>query len=283
MLRGSGVMTCLKYDLKRLTCSLRFYLAIALVLLVMWDYLMPVKRWAASVAHGVAPWLFPHLTSGLFTQMTIMCGLIFILCDAPFLDDAQPFIIIRSGRGAWCAGQLLYILAASLLYTCAIAVGSALLLIPNLEFNLSWGKAISTLATGQIELDSFLSFNPNIFVSFTPLAATALSVFFCWLGCSCLGVILFFFNLGGNRMVGNVVAGALVLQDLFSMVILPIGSEYFSLVSLTRFGVLLSDLAFGNPGNMIYSAVVLTVIALLFALLSLWRTRKMSVSTTPAI
>lgn len=84
-------------------------------------------------------------------------------------------------------------------------------------------------------------------------------------------------------MIGNVVAGALVLQDLFSMVILPIGSEYFSLVSLTRFGILLSDLAFGNPGNMIYSAVFLTMLALLFALLSLLRTRKMSVSTSPAI
>lgn len=283
MLRGRGVMTCLKYDLKRLMCSLRFYLAIALVLFVMWDYLMPVKRWAASVAHGVAPWLFPYLTNGLFTQMIIMCGLVFILCDAPFLDDAQPFIIIRSGREAWCVGQLLYILVTSLLYTCAIAIGSTLLLIPNLELNLSWGKVINTLAMGQVELDSFLNFSPDILVSFTPVAATALSVFYCWLGCSCLGVIQFFFNLGGNRMIGNVVAGALVLQDLFSMVILPIGSEYFSLVSLTRFGILLSDLAFGNPGNMIYSAVFLTMLALLFALLSLLRTRKMSVSTSPAI
>ena len=280
---NTSIIPCLVYDLKRLLHNLRFYLAVAMVLFVLRDYLHPVKQWVSSLPMGITPWIFPYTTNGLFTQLTTMCGLIFVLCDAPFLDDAQPFIIIRSGRTCWCVGQLLYILCASLLYTCAIAVGCALLMLPKLEMSMEWGKVISTLASGYVELESFLTFSNYIFETFAPLIAMLLSITYCWLGCSCLGIIMFFFNLSGSRMLGNVVAGVLVLQDLFSMMILPVGSEYFSLVSLTRFGIMLSDLAFGSRGNMIYSAVVLSSVALIFALLSLWRTRKMSVSVMPTI
>lgn len=105
MRNASAVWACIRYDLRKLLSSQRFYLAVLLVLFVIRDYLLPCKEWFVALSCNITPWIFPHVTDDLFIQMTIMCGLIFVLNDAPFLDDMQLFIIVRSGRGTWCLGQ----------------------------------------------------------------------------------------------------------------------------------------------------------------------------------
>ena len=98
MRNASAVWACIRYDLRKLLGSQRFYLAVLLVLFVIRDYLLPCKEWFVALSCNITPWIFPHVTDDLFIQMTIMCGLIFVLNDAPFLDDMQLFIIVRSGR-----------------------------------------------------------------------------------------------------------------------------------------------------------------------------------------
>lgn len=283
MRNASAFWACIRYDLRKLLGSQRFYLAVLLVLFVIRDYLLPCKEWFVALSCNITPWIFPHVTDDLFIQMTIMCGLIFVLNDAPFLDDMQLFIIVRSGRGTWCLGQLLYILLGSLLYVLCIAAGCAALMLPHLEWSLSWGRVIATLATGQVALPTYFEFSCNIYKAFSPLTAMGMSTLYCWLGCCCLGMLIFFVNLSGTRVWGSVAAGALVLQDLFSMMLLPEGAEYFSVVSLTRFSVFAFKRPYAQIDGMHYALSVLTAFVLLFALLSLWRTRKMSVSTSPAI
>lgn len=278
-----GVLACLNYSIRKLMSNARFYIAVLLTLFVTWDMIAPVKSWLASTSYMIAPWLFPYVTSDLFGQMTIMGGLLFILCDAPFLDDMQPLIIIRIGRVSWCIGQLLYIICASLLYTCIIAIGCVAMMLPCVEWTIEWGKIIASLSCGKINIATYFQFDRLIYESMSAVKATVLSIGYNWSGGVCLGFIMFFFNLSGRRMTGNLIAGAILLQDLFTMMLLPNDTKYFSIISMTRMSTLLYDGKLTQTEFMIYSAVVLSSVALIFALLSLWRTRRMSVSVMPAI
>lgn len=49
-------------------------------------------------------------------MMMLFLGVVLLFCDAPFIEDEQPYIMLRSGRRIWFIGQMLYIVVASVLY-----------------------------------------------------------------------------------------------------------------------------------------------------------------------
>ncbi len=61
-----------------------------------------------------------------------------MFCNAPFMDDQQMFVLVRTGRLRWFAGQLAYIVAANLVYFLWTALTTVLVLIPQVGFSTDW-------------------------------------------------------------------------------------------------------------------------------------------------
>lgn len=78
--------------------------------------------------------------------MMLFLGVVLLFCDAPFIEDEQPYIMLRSGRRIWFIGQMLYIVVASVLYLIVLYFISVLVLLPHIEWSAEWGKLLSTFS-----------------------------------------------------------------------------------------------------------------------------------------
>ena len=81
---------------------------IFLVITILWCVL-PIRAFLRDVGIAISPWLFPFISTDLYTQVAIILCSVFLFSDAPFIDGSAPYVIIRSGRHLWAAGQILYI------------------------------------------------------------------------------------------------------------------------------------------------------------------------------
>ena len=163
----------------------------------------------------VTPWIFPLLFTG-YNKLLLFLPLLLLFCNAPFIDDNQPYILIRSGRSAWCAGQILYILAGTGLYFLFMILATILFHLPHMTFEAGWGKVLNTLTTDaffqHMEHPAILS--KHIVTYFTPPVAMWYSFFLSWLAGSFLGLLMYVVNfLTHTRGMGVFAAAFFLLAD----------------------------------------------------------------------
>ena len=67
---------------------------------------------------GLKPpiWIFPFIYYQFYTKLSYMVLIILLFCNAPFTDQNQVFVLMRSGHKKWLLGQILYIVTASGLF-----------------------------------------------------------------------------------------------------------------------------------------------------------------------
>ena len=176
----------------------------------------PVRDFAKSVSMQVEPWAFPHLTSDFICQLVIICGLIFILCDAPFENNAHMYILSRAGKTAWTSGTCLYITVMSFLYLMVILFISFLALIPQLAFNSGWGKIWGTLARSTVGIQYGLSLSVSDYIIgvYKPIEATINAFFLEWACCVWLGLVIYLFNRVSGKPLGCYIAVGFALLDI---------------------------------------------------------------------
>lgn len=177
-------------------------------------------QFAAAEGRPLAPWVFPHL---LTPAMLLVYGSFTLLlyCDAPFMDNHTPFVIVRSGRVAWLYGQLIYIIVAGLIYTLYFILASIFVLAPNLTFANDWGVILKTLAANpsagrqhNLVLTVFIS--EAIVQQFSPLQAMLISLGLFWLTSVFTGLLIFTINLATGRSGGLCAAGAFICMSYFA-------------------------------------------------------------------
>ena len=210
-----NLFLCTGTSLKKWPVNPRIYaVAAALVVFTGWQ-LHGLTRYAHAAGFAVAPWVFPHIL-GYPIMILVDCSLIALMfSDAPFLDGHTPFVLIRTGRLHWVLGQLLYIIVAGLLYTLAYYLVTALLLIPNLQLTMDWGKILRTLALDSgsaakysISLEVFI--DSNLVSKFSAVEATLLALGLHWLVTVFIGVLIFSLNLITRRSVGLIATGIFI-------------------------------------------------------------------------
>ena len=241
-----------------------------------------------SAAHvRINPLFYPYINSYAPYQIVITSGIIFLFSSAPFFNEQQSFVLIRSGKTSWLLGCIWYILAASALYFLVVMVLPAIFVAPVATFSTDgWGRAIQTLikttATGEFGI--FVPFpsieNAKISAIYSPLSAFAFSFVLQWLIGSFLGLLLFFVNLASKRRPGVFIAMCLVVFDLVIVNALPESVYRFSPVSFGRLSVI--DVMGNSPNlpSVLWCFVFLGVgISLFFTLIMLQgRSKKTSLS-----
>lgn len=212
------VWMCCSYHLRRWPSQPR----VLILLLLIPGYLSmlerPVAQFCGHVGVSVSPWIFPFLTNDWYTLMLLMFGVILLFCDAPFIDDSQPYLLLRAGRAQWAAGQMLYILVGTSLYFGYVLLVSLMLLMPHVAFQSDWGKVLYTLsdtdACRQFQIP--LLFSPDIIADYTPITALLISFFTALLAGLFLALVMMAMNLYTRRAFGITAAMLLTLMQAFA-------------------------------------------------------------------
>lgn len=245
-----------------------------------------IRLFAQSAHIAVSACVFPFIMADWYQLFIIMLGLVMLFCDAPFLDDQQPYVVIRTGKHCWLAGQILYIFFGSAVYFLVVWLLSTMLLLPNVAVSSQWGKIIRTLAETNAgdQFNIGLTFQKHIVQQLSPIQAVGLSFLMSWLAGSFLGLLMFVINMHTSRAVGALAASGVVL---FEIMALNGGYNlytlrFFSPVSWASLDILDFTGTAQNP-SFTYAVAVLAGLIVVLIVLAVLSMRKKTIEVLPQI
>lgn len=278
-------------NLRKWPSNPRIYAVAALLLVFIGSELLPIRSFCLALHLPVTPWVFPFLMSDNVSLTFIMVGLVLIFCDAPFIDQSQPYVIVRSGRRNWFTGQILYIIQASGLYFLFIILVSIFYFIPILKFSGDWGKVLNTFSMNgtqgvpmfQQQYNINLSFSRYLTANYLPIVATLLCLVLSWLEGIFLGLLMFVLNMNFNRIIGTSIALALILLESFAY---QFGNAYlalyFSPVSWVNLGVMDATGVSKSP-SLWYAVGMLLLFTITLSAISLASERQKNIEVLPQV
>lgn len=194
----------------------RIFLIIVVLSIFLYNTLHPIVIFCETIDMKVTPWVFPFITNDYIVQMILMVSAVMIFCNAPFIENANMFILARAGKINMLLGHFVYIITFSLLYVLTIIFISVISLLPNILLSSGWGKVLGTLARTDISTKINLQMNVNDYIigAYTPFSATIISALLEWACTAWFGLWIYSLNSVFKRSVGTVSAAAIVLLDL---------------------------------------------------------------------
>lgn len=219
----------------------------------------PINDFARITGYKVRPFLMPFLFSDSYMVFMITLCVILLFCDAPFLDDFQPYIIIRSGRVRWVVSQILYIMIMSFILLIIINGSILLLSLRTVSFGSDWGKVLNTLAQtdAAYQFEIRLGISYQVILKYTPFEAMALSSFLFWLICVFMGLLMFVINFFTSRTYGAIVGIGFALLT-FALSRITTTLVFFSPTAWANIGLFHSNLGISQP-TLIYCLSVLII------------------------
>lgn len=195
----------------------RLQMILLLVVLMIFNILSGVRQVSIDTKIPLSPWAVTGVLNTFDSLIIILLGYVFIYCDAPFLDELQPYVLLRCGRSIFCKAQILYIAASSFVYAVFIWATSLLCSLPNLSFSLSWGKVLKTAATIGLsnQYGSMLQLSAST-IQMPALEAFLKEMLLLWLTGCFIGLLIFLLNLRFSRAVGITCASVLVFCNMFA-------------------------------------------------------------------
>lgn len=271
-------------NMRKWTSNPRIYILAALLFLMLWNFISPISAFARSVNCRVAPWLLPYLSNWYISQMLMMLGIVFLFCDAPFMDEGQPYLLVRSGRIPWGLGQVIYIMLGTAVYLLFITIISILILSPNLFLSNGWGKVLGTLAqpNAGLQYEINLPIIYNIQLQYTPIKAFILSFLLEWCTGTMIGLVMFITNIYLKRSIGAIVGSAIVLFDFVVANSLPYYYYHFSPSSMARLTILDPTGMSPRPTNL-YAYIFFTIGIIVLSIIAVISVRKRQIQVLPPV
>lgn len=204
-------------NIRKWASNNRIKMCLALAVLFVYSYTNGIGILSMNMGEKVSPWLFPFLFSFRYMKIVFMAPIVFIFCDAPFIDANQTYIMLRTKRSTWCVGQILYIFAGSFLYAAILFLSTIVFHIGHMEWNSGWGNVLGAAGTTSIlsglNLNyTTISISSRIIRYFTPLQAMIYSFIIMWLSFVFIGLLIYVLNVvTKTKLVGVLVASFLVV------------------------------------------------------------------------
>lgn len=205
-------------NLRKWQTDQRVWVIGALLAIMVWIYVDDMRKLSAELGGDMPIWIFPFLYQQFHTKLIYTLPLVLLFCNAPFTDQNQIFVYMRTGRAKWLCGQVLYIITASALYYIFILAVSLLSAIisgggsPDLN---NWGNTLKTLANSnaaQVLQHPFIEVSYTVVKFFTPLQAVWFTFLLSWINAVNVGLIIFLFNLAsGSRFLGVLISSAMIV------------------------------------------------------------------------
>lgn len=203
-------------DLLNLWSDMRFKVCVLLLLLFTNIVLEEVNYFAYSVGYNISPWLLPFIVNQRFIRVILYSLFMFLVCEVPYSNTNQLFLLIRSGKLSFFIGKIFYLFILSIIYTLILCFSTILCIIRHIDFTMNWGKVLGTLALTDADANFSHSINlsSNFILKFSPSYIYILSFLLCILAFFTLGMLIYSFNiLTSNRLIGNIIVAIIILFD----------------------------------------------------------------------
>ena len=264
------MLACLRYNLKKLLSSPVTYLVIVLTVLFVDREILPVRNYLRDSGELVSwPGLLTYLLD--YAPLTLLLGLamIALLSHLPMTDEAQVYIMARSGRKSWARAQVALIFVVAVAYMVLVALTVLWWISPYVDWSGGWSDGILAFVEGGAyeTYDSLLSYDPWVMRTYAPWAAALMELALHALAYGFVALLVYVGNvLFGRR--GGVLLGVLPLAADALMASFYAGlPNYFSPVTLSRATMLDYGDGAGYP-PVWYAFVALMALCALFAYLS---------------
>ncbi len=246
-----------------------FVLAFGAVL----NAVQPISDITAHYSYPVNAFSAAFLLSDRLTAFAIFLGVFILFSEIPFCDNNQTLLLARSGKRSWIFGQVLYVIAVSVIYFACIFAFYCLILAARIDFSAAnWGKVVNTISATSIS-DSFglrIQMPQNVLSAFSPIEAFGTSFLLAIFISVTIGIVILSLNLTIGRGSGLFVSGFFIFLRMFLDYINAIRSVMFyyspvgwcSLILLDKNGS--SPLPSASYAVTMLSAVCILLIALLF-------------------
>lgn len=211
----AAVYVCQNH-LRQWATNYRVWCVAVLLLVILHINTKELRDFVMVTDTKISPYLLPFFFTQSYNRLLFLIPLVFLFCDAPFIDISQPYHVIRAGKRAWCAGQMLYIAVTSALYFLFLAVSSVVVNLPYISFETDWGFAVNTLCKTSAGADFGvkLFFPASIPQYFSPFQAMWFSFLLLTISGIFLGLLILCLNIySESRAVGAIAACAFLLFD----------------------------------------------------------------------
>lgn len=197
--------------------NFRMYVVFIMLAVFEWTLIQDIRAYAIDIGMSISCWYFPFLFVSNINCIFYYFALILMYCNAPYVEEHQMSLMLRSGRKQWFAGQILYTVMASFAFFVWMAVLSIIEYIPYVGFSTEWEGILMKLSQNPRAYGHGLYLNVpyEILQNYTPIQAFLLC-FGINVGVgTLLGLLIFYVNLWKSRGYGAAVALAWVaLSDI---------------------------------------------------------------------
>ena len=270
------MLACLRYNIKKLLASPVTYLVIVLTILFVDREILPVRNYLRDTGTLVSwPGLLTYLLD--YAPLTLLMGLaiIALLSPLPMTDEAQVYIMVRSGRKSWARAQVAMIFVVSVAYMILVSLAVLLWISPYVDWSGGWSDGILAFVEGGVyeTYDSLLSYDPWVMRTYAPWVAALMEIALHALAYGFVALLVYLGNvLFGRR--GGVLLGVLPLAVDVLMADFYAGlPNYFSPVTLCRATMLDYGDGAGFP-PVWYAFAILALLCALFACVSVHLSMK---------
>ena len=143
-------------------------------------------------------WTFGDAQSVLLSSLLLLL----LFGDVPFFHAVTPYWLIRTKRSIWLAGQLLYVILATVVY-CVFLLGVQMLLAAPYAFPGNvWSETAAMLGYGGGGTSVTIPVSLKTMENTTPLQCMLQVFLLLLLYCVFMAVLLLFLNLAGDTQVG---------------------------------------------------------------------------------
>lgn len=195
---------------------------------------------------------------------TIMFILTLVLfADAPFMDNNSLYVVSRIGRYRWCAGKILYIVIATVVFNAVCMLTTVLVSLPYSFPGDIWSSTfIGALNGDAVELGYQAYFqNKDIVYIFNPLKVALLSLELKVLLSCVVGMMLFVLNIVNGKVLGYAVVSIFYFAEL-TVSGQEIAKFMFIENSLLSYQTGITDLKWSNMyfGGIIILCIILSLL-----------------------
>ncbi len=170
-----------------------------------------------------------------FSRILAMFGVVFLFCNAPFMDDNQKFVFMRTKKKGWNRGTLFYIWLFSFFYIMLVWGSAIVPALPYIGLSDQWGTVIEKISiTGEL---SGLIVDDSMLVKYSVTGAGMLEFTLLWLSSVFLGVLIYLAGLLFSGKAGIVTGSLFILLDGISLCLpenLRVMLFYLSPISLQQ-------------------------------------------------
>lgn len=204
---------CCKINLMQWRIQPKYMLVLVFLVLRMMGMILPYKEFAVDTGFKIAPYLLVALVRSSNWYMLFMLAYILLICDAPFMNRQQQFVLQRTGKVTWLRGQLLYLVVLSLSVTLLTWVLSWVFLLPHVDWTAQWGTGIqsATRYPSQFSVYPPYLFPLYILKNWTGIEAMAWVLLMQFLIGLFLGELVLVCNLWSKRGLGVAISAMLLL------------------------------------------------------------------------